>query len=130
MNSAVYRVYCEELQAEFARVQVLKAEKRALKIKLRRFEEDFVRKNGHKPQSYQEVGAIRDDYTRWGPSLSTTVPSLHRPCLLETVLAPQTNSLYSCLSSEAAPTAPACFSFGLRCLYHRYKFLKEAVAGS
>ena len=45
--------------------QVLKAEKRALKIKLRRFEEEFVRKNGHKPQSYQEVGAIRDDYTRY-----------------------------------------------------------------
>mmetsp|Transcript_21129 Transcript_21129/g.41069 ORF Transcript_21129/g.41069 Transcript_21129/m.41069 type:complete len:277 (+) Transcript_21129:235-1065(+) len=46
-------------------LRVLKAEKRALKIKLRRFEDDFIRHNGHKPQSYQEVGNIRSDYTRY-----------------------------------------------------------------
>jgi len=46
-------------------LRVLKAEKRALKIKLRRFEDDFIRQNGHKPQSYQEVGSIRSDYTRY-----------------------------------------------------------------
>jgi hypothetical protein len=36
---------------------VLKAEKRALKIKLRRFEDEFIRQHGQKPQSYQEVRA-------------------------------------------------------------------------
>ena len=36
-------------------IKVLKAEKRALKIKLRRFEDEFIRQNGQKPQSYQEV---------------------------------------------------------------------------
>jgi len=48
-----------------ADLRVLKAEKRALKVKLRRFEDDFIRQNGHKPQSYQEVGSIRGDYTRY-----------------------------------------------------------------
>lgn len=36
---------------------MLKAEKRALKIKLRRFEDEFIRQHGQKPQSYQEVCA-------------------------------------------------------------------------
>eukprot|EP00960_Hanusia_phi_P047192 758284-Hanusia_phi.AAC.2 len=36
-------------------VKVLKAEKRALKIKLRRFEDEFIRQHGQKPQSYQAV---------------------------------------------------------------------------
>lgn len=38
---------------DHAEIKALKAEKRALKIKLRKFEEDFIKKNGHKPQSYQ-----------------------------------------------------------------------------
>jgi len=46
-------------------LRVLKAEKRALKIKLRRFEDEFIRQHGHKPQSYQEVGVIREDYSRY-----------------------------------------------------------------
>mmetsp|Transcript_42383 Transcript_42383/g.133528 ORF Transcript_42383/g.133528 Transcript_42383/m.133528 type:complete len:251 (-) Transcript_42383:1054-1806(-) len=46
-------------------VKVLKAEKRALKIKLRRFEDEFIRQHGQKPQSYQEVGSIREDYSRY-----------------------------------------------------------------
>jgi hypothetical protein len=43
----------EQLQA--MDIKVLKAEKRALKIKLRRFEDEFIRINGQKPQSYNEV---------------------------------------------------------------------------
>jgi len=53
----------EQLQA--MDIKVLKAEKRALKIKLRRFEDEFIRLNGQKPQSYQEVGIIREDYSRY-----------------------------------------------------------------
>jgi hypothetical protein len=44
-------------------IKVLKAEKRALKIKLRRFEDEFIRQNGQKPQSYQEVRMFNMYYT-------------------------------------------------------------------
>lgn len=57
------QVPLDQLQA--MDVKVLKAEKRALKIKLRRFEDEFIRQNGQKPQSYQEVGIIREDYSRY-----------------------------------------------------------------
>ena len=45
-------------------IKVLKAEKRALKIKLRRFEDEFIRQNGQKPQSYQEVYMCNLYHTR------------------------------------------------------------------
>ena len=47
------------LRGQAMDIKVLKAEKRALKIKLRRFEDEFIRQNGQKPQSYQEVLCVR-----------------------------------------------------------------------
>mmetsp|Transcript_42358 Transcript_42358/g.100665 ORF Transcript_42358/g.100665 Transcript_42358/m.100665 type:complete len:283 (-) Transcript_42358:68-916(-) len=55
----------DPVQLQEMDLKVLKAEKRALKIKLRRFEDEFIRQHGQKPQSYQEVGAIREDYSRY-----------------------------------------------------------------
>ena len=34
-------------------LKALKAEKRMLKVKLRKFEEEYVKEHGHKPHSYQ-----------------------------------------------------------------------------
>ena len=59
----------EQLQA--MDIKVLKAEKRALKIKLRRFEDEFIRINGQKPQSYNEV---------WTYLLDNLNPKPARPC--------------------------------------------------
>lgn len=42
-------------------LKALKAEKRMLKVKLRKFEEEYVKEHGHKPHSYQ-VGSITDVY--------------------------------------------------------------------
>jgi len=87
-------------------LKALKAEKRMLKVKLRKFEEEYVKEHGHKPHSYQvrSINWLRTKPPRgWVPFLQCWLVASHPP-----LLKPGDCSLIAL--QPASPANVCCFS--------------------